>query len=74
MTLLLIGPLTGRLQERFPASALIAVGFAVSAAGFLTISRIRPGSDWPDVLPGFALIGSAGPWPTPRCWAWRWAS
>jgi EmrB/QacA subfamily drug resistance transporter len=58
--LLVIGPLAGRLQERFPASAIISAGFALSAAGFLVMARVDAQSGWTVMLPGFVLVGIGG--------------
>lgn len=58
--LLVIGPLAGRLQARFPASAIIGAGFTLSAVGFLIMARVGPLSGWTVMLPGFVLVGIGG--------------
>jgi EmrB/QacA subfamily drug resistance transporter len=55
--ILVLAPLSARIQRHLPARALIALGNATAAAGALLLLRIGTDTPWTVAAPGFVLIG-----------------
>lgn len=58
-SLLLVGLVTGRLQTRFSASAMVASGFAFQGLGLLALA-LASGGDGTPTLVGLGLLGAGG--------------
>jgi EmrB/QacA subfamily drug resistance transporter len=58
-TLMIVGlaPIAGRLADRFGPRWLIVAGLAVVAASLYSFSGIAVDSSYPELLPGFMLLG-----------------
>lgn len=49
---------SGRLSARLPARGLLGAGLALVGTGILLMRGVQPGSDWTDMLAGFAVAGA----------------
>ena len=59
-TMMIVGlaPIAGRLSDRFGPRWLIGGGLVLCAASLFTFSGIQVDSTYPDLLPGFMLLGA----------------
>ena len=48
---------SGRLSARLPARGLLGGGLALVGTGILLMRGVEPGSDWTELLAGFAVAG-----------------
>jgi EmrB/QacA subfamily drug resistance transporter len=49
---------SGRLSARLPARGLLSGGLALVGTGILLMRGVEPGSDWTELIAGFAVAGA----------------
>jgi EmrB/QacA subfamily drug resistance transporter len=59
VTLLLVGPLSGKLSDRFGTRPFATAGLAVISVTLLAMSTLTPDTSYPTLL-GFLLLGGGG--------------
>ena len=57
LTLILIGPISGTLSDKYGARGLSTLGLILAAAGFLVLSEITPTTVYPQMAAGLVLAG-----------------
>jgi EmrB/QacA subfamily drug resistance transporter len=56
-TLILVGPVSGSLSDKWGARGLSTLGLIVASAGFLVLSRFDVSTIYPEIALGLALVG-----------------
>lgn len=58
LSIVLVGPLVGRLADRYPAGLLCSIGMLINAAGFLALRLLPPDPGNLDIIWRVALAGA----------------
>src|SRR5947207_566507 len=57
VTLILVGPVSGALSDKWGARGLSTLGLLVASAGFFVLSRLDGSTIYPQVVAGLVLVG-----------------
>jgi EmrB/QacA subfamily drug resistance transporter len=58
VTLILVGPISGSLSDRWGARGLSTLGLVVASVGFFVLSRFDQATVYPQIAAGLVLVGS----------------
>jgi EmrB/QacA subfamily drug resistance transporter len=58
VTLILVGPISGSLSDKWGARGLSTLGLIVASVGFFVLSRIDQATVYPQIAAGLVLVGS----------------
>ena len=56
-TLILVGPISGSLSDKWGARGLSTLGLIVASAGFFVLSRFDQATSYPEIALGLVLVG-----------------